>query len=162
MKHITPSKDLHISTGVEQAREFIKEYIGENLRNLSISHSGRRIYADIYYVDFKPEREVRRYIEDAIPNIYIEEIERDYSDENVTAALMESNLTIYIKEEDGCLRPTTPRDLIYELMQHVDFTTDIISKIETEEEFRQFAEEADRLNQQQQEDGVFSRKGVSK
>lgn len=161
MKHITPSKDLHISTGVEQAREFIKEYIGENLSNLSISHNGRRIYADIYYVDFKPEREVRRHIEDAIPNIYIEEIERDYSDENVTIALMESNLTIYIKEDDGCLRPTTPGDLIYELMQHVDFTKDRISKVESEEELRQLVEENARRDQQQQEDGVFSRKVVS-
>lgn len=161
MKHITPSKDLHVSTGVEQAREFIKEYIGENLRNLSISHNGRRIYADIYYVDFKPEREVRRHIEDAIPNIYIQEIERDYSDEHVTEALIESNLTIYIKEEDGCLRPTTPGDLIYELMQHVDFTKDRIRKIETEEEFRQLVEETARHDQQQQEDGVFSRKGIS-
>lgn len=161
MKHITPSKDLLISTGVEQAREFIKEYIGENLRNLSISHNGRHIYADIYYVDFKPEREVRRHIEDAIPNIYIEQLERDYSDENVAVALMESNLTIYIKEDDGCLRPTTPGDLIYELMQHVDFTQDRIRRAESEEELRQYAAEVEQQLQQQQEDGVFSRKGVS-
>lgn len=161
MKHITPSKDLHVSTGVEQAREFIKEYIGENLRNLSISHNGRRIYADIDYVDFKPEREVRRHIEDAIPNIYIEQLDRDYSDENITEALMESNLTIYVKEDDGCLRPTSPGTLIYELMQHVDFTKDRTRKVGSEEELLQSAAEVEQHHQQQEEDGVFSRKRVS-
>lgn len=155
MKHITPSKDLRTNPGVEQAREFIKGYIGKNLSHLSVSHNGRRIYADICYVDFKPEREVRRHIEDAIPNIYIEQIERDYSDEHVTEAIMESDLTIYIKEDDGCLRPTTPCNLIYELMQHVDFTVDRTKGL-ANRDFEQFAEESMQRHRKQQEDGVFS------
>lgn len=121
---------MHVSTGISQARDFIQDYIGDNLRKFSIDSVGRTIHVSIYYYDFKPEREVRRHIEDAIPNIQIESLEREYSSDNIVEELMSSDLSVYVKEDDGCLRPTTACDMIYELMRDVDFTDSKVQEIE--------------------------------
>lgn len=130
MKQLNKSKDMHVSTGISQARDFIQEYIGDNLRKFSIDNVGRTIHVSIYYYDFKPEREVRRHIEDTIPNIQIESLEREYSSDNIVEELMSSELSVYVKEDDGCLRPTTACDMIYELLRDVDFTDSKVQEIE--------------------------------
>lgn len=130
-RDFSSAKALKVSTSIEQANKFIRDYMGDSLRDISIIRNGRLLYTKISYVDFKPERTVRRYIEDNIPNISIEQLDRDYSDEHIVAALFNAEMTMYVAEEDGCLRPTTPTNFICELMQDMDFT-----KIESPDSFQ--------------------------
>lgn len=105
----------------KEAKQIICDMLGKNLMSMSVSPFGRRLYADIEYKDYKPERVVRREIEDAIPNLMVESISRDYSPEHIVEALMEDKTTIYVESIDGRLDKTMPSAYVYELLMDVDF-----------------------------------------
>lgn len=106
----------------KEAKQIICDILGKNLARLSVSSFGRRLYADVQYTDYKPERVVRGEIEEAIPNLIVESISRDYSPEHVLDAMTEDRTPIYIEGVNGRLDKTTPGEYIYELMMDMDFT----------------------------------------
>lgn len=105
----------------KEARKIICDMVGDNLISLTMSQLGRVLTADIDYRDFKPQRTVRRMIEEAIPNIEVREINRDYSDHNLVHALTEDQTVVYVQEPNGRLSPTTAFDYIREILQFVEF-----------------------------------------
>lgn len=109
----------------QEARKIICDMIGDNLISLTMSQMGRVLTANIEYRDFKPQRIVRRHIEDIIPNIEVGEITRDFSDKNLVHALTEDQTVVYVQEPNGRLSPTTAFDYIREILQFVDFSKKI-------------------------------------
>ena len=125
MANQTTNQSLVITTSEKQAREIINEYMGNHVTRLTISHFGRELWVELFYRDFKPTRTVQRYLEDRIPNINFQEIERDYSDQQMLKGLEyteELFPEIYVKEADGCLRPASPLFLGTETLKHIDLT----------------------------------------
>lgn len=112
------------TTSESQAARIIREYLGDNLMHLSISNHGRTIYADLTYRDFKPERVVRRHLEDLIPNLDFTSCDRDYTDTIIVDALYADLTVLYVREPDGTLHPTTAADYIQELLRHRDLSPD--------------------------------------
>lgn len=106
----------------KEAKQIICDMLGKNIMSVSVSSFGRRLYADVQYSDYKPERTVRREIEDAIPNLMVESISRDYSSEHIADALLEDKTVIYVESIDGRLDKTTPSAYVYELLMERDFT----------------------------------------
>lgn len=106
----------------KEAKQIICDILGKNLVRLSVSSFGRRLYADVQYTDYKPERVVRSEIEEAIPNLIVECISRDYSPEHIVEALVEDQTPIYIESIGGRLDKTTSGAYVYELLMEKDFT----------------------------------------
>lgn len=118
---------LSVTTSEQKAREIITEYMGESIHTLTISTIGRELFVHLFYIDFKPTREVQRHLEDMIPNITFDEIGRDYSTKWMNEGLEltdELFPEIYVKEADGCLRPASPLFLVLETLKHLDLTKD--------------------------------------
>lgn len=112
------------TTSEQQATHIIREYLGQHLRHLSISRHGRTLCADVTYTDFKPEREVRRHLEDLIPNLDFSELDRDYSNDIIVDTIYSDQTVLYVREPDGTLHPTTAADYITELLRHLDLSAD--------------------------------------
>ena len=125
MANQTNNQRLVITTSEKQVREIINEYMGNYVTRLTISHLGRELWVELFYRDFKPARTVQRYLEDRIPNINFQEIERDYSERQMLHGLEYADelfQEIYVKEADGCLRPASPLFLVTETLKHLDLT----------------------------------------
>lgn len=101
---------------IEEVQHKISDYFEGERANFGIRSYGCSILVEIKYWDFRPERRVRRDIEDISDNVQIVEITRRITDAAYTAMLTElfdREVTIYTKGEDNALRETT-------LMQFID------------------------------------------
>lgn len=82
---------------------------------------GETIYLSVQYYDFKPRRQVRNDLEDIAPNIFVEEIEREYSDESYAQAFHEMSdeqREVYVRMADGTFQPVHIDHLIVEYLDH--------------------------------------------
>lgn len=104
-----------------KAAEMIKSYVGgKQLRNISVRTVGTRLVANLCYEDFKPIKEVRRVLEDMIPNLEFGEITRDYSEHCAYVAMVEWGNDVYLKDAGGCLRPASILELVEEVLHNID------------------------------------------
>lgn len=106
----------------KEAKKIIADILGDNLVCVSISSVGRRFYASVEYCDYKPERVTRNEIEEAVPNLIVNDIVRDYSREHVANAILNDSTTIYIESVNDRLDKTTVQAYVYELMFDMDFS----------------------------------------
>ena len=151
------------TTSEQQATQIIRDYLGENLRHLSISRYGRTLCADITYVDFKPERQVRRHLEDLIPNLDFSQLDRDYSNDIIVDAIYADQTVLYVREPDGTLHPTTAADYIIELLRHIDLSADAPQpsawKDLTDEQLQALIQESERRHKLLISSGVVDNEG---
>lgn len=59
----------------------VKDYFGSREYDIEVADCGGCLYVSMTYSDFVPRREVRKYIESLGEGIYVDSIERNYSDE---------------------------------------------------------------------------------
>ena len=112
---------ITISSEEMNIREKICEYLGSNAIKVNVYLSGKTFYATIVYRDFKPMREVKRTIEDMHPDIYVQDIDRLFSQEAKSQALWDfynRDETIYIKCGENEARPISFILLIEEELRH--------------------------------------------
>lgn len=105
----TNEKTLTVTYPERDVENKIKEYLGESARSVNVVMVGRMACVNITYEDFKPVRRVRRDIEDMIPNVEIEHVERLYSKDRYLKVIEElslKNVEIYVKESDESLKKT--------------------------------------------------------
>lgn len=98
----------------------VRQYLGDSIIKVSVTMIGRFAVTDIVYRDFKPKRTVRRDLEDLIPNIEIDSIERIFSKDAQWEAideLMNEGVEFYIMS-DGKLISTTLALLVSEVLHN--------------------------------------------
>ena len=98
----------------------VRQYLGDSIIKVSVTMIGRFAVTDIVYRNFKPKRTVRRDLEDLIPNIEIDSIERIFSKDAQWEAideLMNEGVEFYIMS-DGKLISTTLALLVSEVLHN--------------------------------------------
>lgn len=104
----------------KEIRSIIDAYFNGKPHRVTLTMTGHIADAEICYTDFKPTRQVRRDLEDLIPNLDNCTLYRDYSAEVESDAIDEANnqhRNIYIKDEaTGELTPTSIGVLIEEVL----------------------------------------------
>lgn len=109
----------------EEIKTYIREYVGENIKELSVHLIGNIAWIGLAYTDFKPERTVRRAIEDKFPLARFEQITRELSEEGKHRAVevfADTHEEIYLKDADGALRPVDFLSYLESQMFDYDFT----------------------------------------
>ena len=115
---------MNITYPEKEVEQMIRNYFGDSLKKLEVNMYGRMAIVDIVYENFKSRRIVRRELEDKIPNIDIEQLYRNYSDNvllRTLEELMEEGRDIFIKEDDGNLRKTNIACYFDEVLQFRNF-----------------------------------------
>ena len=115
---------MNITYPAREIEDIIRTYFGGSLVNADVSMIGRFAITNITYEDFKPKRLVRRELEEKIPNIEIDGLERLYSRKtrtNIIDEMIDNDTEIYIKEPNGSLRKTDIGLLIEEMLYHRSF-----------------------------------------
>ena len=115
---------MNITYPEKDIEKIIRNYFGDSLKKLEVTMYGRMAVVEIVYEDFKSRRIVRRELEDKIPNIDIEQIYRNYSDNvllRIIEELIEERRDIFVKEDDGNLRKTNMGCYIEEVLQFRNF-----------------------------------------
>lgn len=115
---------MNITYPAKDVEDIIRTYFGDALKQVSVTMMGRIALVTIAYEDFHTKRMVRRELEDKIPNIEIDSLERIYSRKtrlNILDELLESETEIYIKETNGSLRKTDIQLLVEEMLYHRNF-----------------------------------------
>lgn len=82
---------------------------------------GEQISLYVQYYDFKPRRQVRNDIEDIAPNIFVEVIEREYSDNSYALAfheMSEERREVFVRMADGSMQAVHIDHLIVEYLEH--------------------------------------------
>lgn len=64
----------------KEIKKVIAEIMGKARYRVDIRGVGARPVIHMYYYDFLPEQELRRRLQERIPNLYIEDFARDYSE----------------------------------------------------------------------------------
>lgn len=96
----------------------IRQYLNESTVKVDVTMIGRFAVTNIVYRDFKPKRTVRRELEDRIPNIEIDSLERIFSKEAQWKAideLMNEGVEFYIMS-GGKIMSTTLALLVNEVL----------------------------------------------
>lgn len=104
--------------------DVVRQYLGESATKVNVKMIGRLAVTSITYKDFKPKRVVRRELEDLIPNIEIDTIERTFSSAAQYQAIDEmiyEGVDIYIMS-DGKLISTTLALLVNEALYNKDLS----------------------------------------
>lgn len=112
---------MNITYPARDIEDIIRTYFGDALVDVNVTMIGRFAITSISYEDFKTKRTVRRELEEKIPNIEIEGLERLYSRKvkmNILDELLDQDEDIYIKEPNGSLRKTNIGLLIEEQLYH--------------------------------------------
>ena len=105
----------------KEIRQIIDAYFNGIPHRVTLNMMGHIANAEICYTDFKPTRQVRRELEDLIPNLDACTLYRDYSPEVESDAIDEANQygNIYMKEEaTGEYLPTSIGILIEEVLMN--------------------------------------------
>lgn len=106
----------------KEIRNIIDAYFNGIPHRVNLTMTGNIANAEICYTDFKPARQVRRDLEDLIPNLDTCTLYRDYSPEVECDAIDEASnqhKNIYIKDEaTGELAPITIGILIEEVLMN--------------------------------------------
>lgn len=104
----------------KEIRAIIDAYFNDIPHRVTITMAGTIADAEIIYTDFKPKRQVRRELEELIPNLDECTLIREYSPEVESDAIDIANTnypTIYIKnKERGDFVPTSISVLIDEIL----------------------------------------------
>ena len=110
----------------EEIKTYIKQYVGENIKELDVHLIGNTAWVSLAYTDFKPERIVRRTIEDEFPLVRFESISRGLSSINgrlrAIDVFADTHEEIYLKDADGALRPVDFLSYLESQMFDYDFT----------------------------------------
>lgn len=103
----------------KEIRQIIDAYFNNIPHRVELHMTGNIADVEICYTDFKPSRQVRRELEDLIPNLDICTIYREFSPEVESDAIEDANNkynTIYIKEKNGEYTPTSIAVMIDEIL----------------------------------------------
>lgn len=115
---------MNITYPAKDVESIIRAYFGDSLRELNVYMIGRFASVTITYEDFKSKRKIRRELEDKIPNIEIDQLERIYSEKtmfDIFNEMCEEDIDIYVQEPNGSLRKTKFILLIEEILYHRNF-----------------------------------------
>lgn len=106
----------------KEIRNIIDAYFNGIPHRVTLNMNGHIADAEICYTDFKPTRQVRRELEDLIPNLDTCTLYRDYSPEVECDAIDEASnqhKNIYIKDKaTGEYTPTSIGILIEEVLMN--------------------------------------------
>lgn len=94
----------------DEALKAIESYLSGTNHKIETFCVGVTVYVNLMYYDFKPRRVVRNEIEDIAPNIEVDEIRREFSDNAILLAYNDArdeNQEIFIKMPNGSLQPTS-------------------------------------------------------
>lgn len=111
------------------SEEFVAEaekYFSGVKHKIEVFSRSTTIYVDITYYDFKPRRQVRNDIEDIAPNIEVETITREFSDQSILSSYYElcnSSTPLYLMMPNGTMQPVTIDALVCDNLAHRTFST---------------------------------------
>lgn len=104
----------------KEIRQIVDAYFHQTPHRVTLNMAGNIASLEICYTDFKPTRQVRRELEDLIPNLDTCTLYREFSPEVESDAIDEANTkynNIYIKDErSGEFIPTAIGIMIEEIL----------------------------------------------
>lgn len=109
---------------VEEFKAEAEKYFSGVNHTINVFARSTTIYVDITYYDFKPRRQVRNDIEDIAPNVEVETITREFSEQAILSSyyeLCESPNPLYIMMPNGTMQPISIDALVCDNLAHRTF-----------------------------------------
>lgn len=109
---------------VEEFKTEAEKYFSGVNHTIDVYSYGATLHVTIIYYDFKPRRQVRNDIEDIAPNIEVDAITREFSEQAILSSyyeLCDSPNPLYIMMPNGNMQPISIDALVCDNLAHRTF-----------------------------------------